>query len=49
MPEERTQTPGFQGRKSMQFENTAGFTAWLASASGACGKTHEPVKRTRRW
>jgi len=23
---------------------TAGFTAWLASASSVCGKTREPVK-----
>ena len=44
MPEERMQTPSFQVRKSVHFKKTAGFTAWLASASGVCGKTHEPVR-----
>lgn len=44
MPEERMETPHFQVRKSVHFKKTAGFTAWIALASGVCEKTHEPVR-----
>lgn len=47
MPEERTQTSSFQGKTIVHFKKTAGFTAWIALASGVCGRTHEPVKKAR--
>lgn len=45
MPEGRMQTPNFQGRARVHLKKPAGFTAWLALASGACGKIHEPARQ----
>lgn len=45
MPEGRMQTPNFQGRTRVHFRKPAGFTAWLALASGVYGKIHEPARQ----
>lgn len=48
MPEGRMQRPTFQGRARVHFKKPAGFTAWLALASGVCGKIHEPAGQRDR-